>query len=55
MEERRQSNRRKKMVRNIFSYLNRRDLFKRGRRNDEQKYQTGPDWFDRKGNRMDEK
>ena len=54
MEERRQSDRRKKMVRNIFSYLNRRDLFKRGRRKDEEGYRTGPDWFDRKENRAGE-
>lgn len=47
MQERRQKNRRTKMVRNLFSYLNRRDLFRRGRRKDEDKYQSGGDWFDR--------
>ena len=50
-EERRQGDRRRKMVRNLFSYLNRRDLFKKGRRKDEDKYQAGADWFDRERNK----
>ena len=45
-EERRQGDRRRKMVRNLFSYLNRRDLFKKGRRNDEWRYQEHADSFD---------
>ena len=47
MEERRQGNRRRRLIRNLFSYLNRRNLFKRGRRKDEDKYQAGDDWFER--------
>ncbi len=31
------------MVRNLFSYLNRRNLFRRGRRKDEDKYQSEDD------------
>ncbi len=51
MAERRRESRRRKLVRNIFSYLNRRDLFKKGRRKDEHRYDEGPDWFDRKENK----
>jgi hypothetical protein len=50
-EERRQANRRKGLIRNIFSYLNRRDLFKKGRRKDEVRYPEGEDWFDKERNR----
>jgi len=45
-DDRRGKNRRKKWVRNLFSYLNRRNLFRRGRRKDERKYGEEPDWFD---------
>jgi len=51
MTERRQEDRRKKLVRNIFSYLNRRNLFKKGRRRNEPKYHEGADWFEREENR----
>ncbi len=47
MDERRQKDRRSKMIRNLFSYLNRRNLFRRGRRKDEDKYRGDGDWFDR--------
>ncbi|MFO7899431.1 MAG: hypothetical protein R6V58_10280 [Planctomycetota bacterium] len=53
MKERRKRNRRKKMVRNIFSYFNRRDLFKKGRRKDEWRYQEGADWFEREQDRAE--
>lgn len=46
MQERRRKPRREKRVRNIFAYRNRRDLFKKGRRKDEDKYQLEPDWFE---------
>ena len=39
------------MVRNLYSYLNRRDLFKKGRRKDEWRYQEGADWFEREERR----
>ena len=39
-DKRRQGDRRRKMVRNLFSYLNRRDLFKKGRRKDEDKHRS---------------
>ena len=45
-DDRRKHSRRKKWVRNLFSYLNRRDLFRRGRRKDEGKCGEEPDWFD---------
>ena len=51
MEERRVGNRRSRLVRNLFSYLNRRDLFRKGRRRDEEKYQTEGDWFERERKR----
>lgn len=51
MRERRKQNRRQRRVRNIFSYFNRRDLFKKGRRRDEEEYPAGPDWFDQERNR----
>jgi|GEM_PF-5366002 len=51
MEERRRESRRRRLLRNIFSYLNRRNLFKRGRRKDEHRYDSEPDWFDRKENK----
>ena len=51
MQERRRENRREKMVRNLFSYLNRRNLFKKGRRQDEDKYHAGADWFELERNR----
>jgi hypothetical protein len=44
-EERRKHNRRKRMVRNLYAYFNRRDLFRRGRRKDEWRYEE-IDWFD---------
>jgi hypothetical protein len=53
MVERRKESRRRKWVRNIFSYLNRRDLFRKGRRHDEEKYQAGPDWFEREDEKPD--
>ena len=37
MKERRKADRRKGMKRNLYAYLNRRDLFKGGRRKDEGK------------------
>ena len=51
MQERRKRNRRKRMVRNLFSYLNRRDLFRKGRRKDEEEYPAGPDWVDQEHNK----
>jgi len=47
MKERRKLERRKRLVRNLFSYLNRRDLFKKGRRKNETEYQQPADWFER--------
>jgi len=47
MKERRKATRREKLVRNLYSYLNRRNLLKKGRRKNEDKYRGGPDWFDR--------
>jgi hypothetical protein len=49
-EDRRKGNRRKKMVRNLFSYFNRRNLFRRGRRRDEWRYEQ-EDWFDAEAER----
>ena len=46
MQDRRHGNRRTRRIRNLFSYLNRRDLFKKGRRRDEDEYQAHPDWFE---------
>jgi hypothetical protein len=51
MRERRKENRRKKMVRNLYSYINRRDLFRKGRRRNEDEYRTGVDWFEREENK----
>ena len=45
-DDRRKENRRRGMVRNLFAYFNRRNLFRRGRRKNEDKY-SGPDWFER--------
>jgi len=39
------------MVRNLFAYLNRRDLFRKGRRRDETNYHEDADWFEREENR----
>ena len=50
-QQQRKHNRRRRLIRNIFSYLNRRNLFKRGRRKDEEKYQADPDWFEREENK----
>jgi hypothetical protein len=50
-DDRRSGNRRKGMIRNIFSYLNRRDLFKKGRRKNEAGYDESEDWFDKEQNR----
>jgi len=47
MKERRKLDRRKRLVRNLFSYLNRRDLFKKGRRKNEADYEQPKDWFER--------
>ena len=51
MPERRKQTRRKRMVRNLFAYLNRRNLFRKGRRKDEAKYHEGSDWFEREENK----
>jgi len=51
MKERRRQVRRQRLVRNLFAYLNRRDLFRKGRRKDEAKYHEGADWFEREENR----
>ncbi len=51
MKERRKRNRRQKMARNLFSYFNRRDLFRKGRRKDEWRYQQEPDWFEKEDNK----
>ena len=56
-EEKRKTSRRRGLVRNLFSYLNRRNLFRKGRRENEETYETGPDWFERerkRGRRNDE-
>jgi len=46
MIERRRNNRRRRMVRNLYAYLNRRILGRKGRRRDEGKYDEVEDWFD---------
>ena len=50
-DDRRKDNRRLRLLRNIFSYFNRRNLFRRGRRKDEKEYETEPDWFERERKR----
>jgi len=50
-KNRRKENRRLRLVRNIFSYLNRRNLFRKGRRKNEGHYDTEPDWFERERNK----
>lgn len=47
MPERRRTSRRHRMVRNIFSYLNRRVLERKGRRENEEDYDQVEDWFER--------
>ena len=49
--DRRGDNRRLRLLRNIFSYFNRRNLFRRGRRKDEEDYTEEPDWFERERNK----
>lgn len=49
--DRRKDSRRLRLLRNIFSYFNRRNLFRRGRRKDEDEYETEPDWFERERNK----
>ena len=50
-KNRRKESRRLRLVRNIFSYLNRRNLFRKGRRKNEGDYDTEPDWFERERNK----
>ena len=50
-EDRRNRGRRGRLIRNIFSYFNRRNLFRKGRRKNEEKYEDQPDWFDREENK----
>jgi hypothetical protein len=50
-DDRRKDNRRLRLLRNIFSYFNRRNLFRRGRRKDEEEYDGEPDWFERERNK----
>ncbi len=45
-DDRRKGTRRQGMIRNIFAYLNRRNLFRKGRRKNEEEF-DGPDWFER--------
>ena len=45
-DKRKKPTRRKRLVRNLHSYLNRRDLFKPGRRKDDAIFDEGIDWFD---------
>ena len=45
MPERRRANRRLRQVRNLYSYLTRRERARRGRRKDEQTYDDTEDWF----------
>jgi len=47
MVERRRRNRRRRMTRNLYAYLNRRDMTSRGRRYNEGQYDEIEDWFDR--------
>jgi len=49
--DRRKESRRHRLLRNIFSYFNRRNLFRKGRRENEDKYETEPDWFERERNK----
>ncbi len=46
MPERRSVNRRLRQVRNLYSYLTRREWARKGRRKDEQSYDDTKDWFD---------
>lgn len=46
MKERRHMNRRRRMVRNLYSYLNRRVRKRKGRRMHEKLYDEVEDWFD---------
>ena len=48
---RRKGNRRFRMLRNLFAYFNRRNLFRRGRRKNEERYEEEPDWFERERDR----
>jgi len=53
MTERRRTSRRRRMVRNLYSYLNRRSFGRKGRRRDEARYDKIADWFDGNGARTD--
>ncbi len=46
MPERRRANRRLRQVRNLYSYLTRRERARKGRRKDERTYDDTEDWFD---------
>ena len=48
--DKRKKNRRKKNERNLYSYFNRRDLFRMGRRKNERVYNQTIDWFQKDGN-----
>ena len=43
--DKRRKNRRRRQERNLHSYLNRRDLFRMGRRKNEKAYNQVRDWF----------
>ena len=49
--ERRRRHRRRRLIRNLFSYFNRRNLFKKGRRKNEGEHHGEPDWFERERNK----